>query len=106
MDAHSQSSFEARLEIFKDDLRAIRIANEVLNRAATMRAVEAAEMCASVLSGERRQSVLFTWRGERGEFGKQGFRLSRRGGLLPAGSRTHLSELARLDCPVCGDAPR
>ena len=39
-----QSSFEARLEIFKDDLRAIRIANEVLNRAATMRAVEAAEI--------------------------------------------------------------
>lgn len=39
-----QASFEARLEIFKDDLRAIRIANEVLNRAATMRAVEAAEI--------------------------------------------------------------
>jgi hypothetical protein len=36
-------SIEARLDIFKDDLRAIRIANEVLNRAATMRAVEAAE---------------------------------------------------------------
>lgn len=36
-------SMEARLDIFKDDLRAIRIANEVLNRAATMRAVEAAE---------------------------------------------------------------
>jgi hypothetical protein len=36
-------SAEARLDIFKDDLRAIRIANEVLNRAATMRAVEAAE---------------------------------------------------------------
>lgn len=36
-------SVEARLDIFKDDLRAIRIANEVLNRAATMRAVEAAE---------------------------------------------------------------
>ena len=29
--------------MFRDDLRAIRIANEVLNRAATMRAVEAAE---------------------------------------------------------------
>jgi hypothetical protein len=39
-----QSAFEARLEIFKDDLRAIRIANEVLNRAATMRAVEASEI--------------------------------------------------------------
>ncbi len=39
-----QASLEARLEIFKDDLRAIRIANEVLNRAATMRAVEAAEI--------------------------------------------------------------
>lgn len=36
-------AFEARLDVFKDDLRAIRIANEVLNRAATMRAVEAAE---------------------------------------------------------------
>jgi hypothetical protein len=36
-------SIEARLDVFKDDLRAIRIANEVLNRAATMRAVEAAE---------------------------------------------------------------
>ena len=36
-------SLEARLDIFRDDLRAIRIANEVLNRAATMRAVEAAE---------------------------------------------------------------
>lgn len=36
-------AFEARLDIFRDDLRAIRIANEVLNRAATMRAVEAAE---------------------------------------------------------------
>ena len=36
-------SLQARLDIFKDDLRAIRIANEVLNRAATMRAVEAAE---------------------------------------------------------------
>src|SRR5579884_3086505 len=36
-------SVEARLDIFRDDLRAIRIANEVLNRAATMRAVEAAE---------------------------------------------------------------
>jgi len=39
-----QASFEARLEVFKDDLRAIRIANEVLNRAATMRAVEASEI--------------------------------------------------------------
>jgi hypothetical protein len=38
-----EMSIEARLEIFKDDLRAIRIANEVLNRAETMRAVEAAE---------------------------------------------------------------
>src|SRR5437667_8676759 len=37
------ASIEARFDIFKDDLRAIRIANEVLNRAATMRAVEAAE---------------------------------------------------------------
>jgi hypothetical protein len=36
-------SLQARLDIFRDDLRAIRIANEVLNRAATMRAVEAAE---------------------------------------------------------------
>jgi hypothetical protein len=36
-------SVQARLDIFKDDLRSIRIANEVLNRAATMRAVEAAE---------------------------------------------------------------
>jgi hypothetical protein len=36
-------SLQARLDVFKDDLRAIRIANEVLNRAATMRAVEAAE---------------------------------------------------------------
>lgn len=39
-----EASFEARLEVFQDDLRAIRIANEVLNRAATMRAVEAAEV--------------------------------------------------------------
>lgn len=39
-----QSALEARLEVFKDDLRAIRIANEVLNRAATMRAVEASEI--------------------------------------------------------------
>jgi hypothetical protein len=38
-----QASLQARLDIFQDDLRAIRIANEVLNRAATMRAVEAAE---------------------------------------------------------------
>ncbi len=37
------ASLQARLDIFRDDLRAIRIANEVLNRAATMRAVEAAE---------------------------------------------------------------
>lgn len=37
------AAHEARLDIFRDDLRAIRIANEVLNRAATMRAVEAAE---------------------------------------------------------------
>lgn len=36
-------SLEARLESFRDDLRSIRIANEVLNRAVTMRAVEAAE---------------------------------------------------------------
>jgi len=36
-------SLQARLDIFQDDLRSIRIANEVLNRAATMRAVEAAE---------------------------------------------------------------
>lgn len=36
-------SLQARLDVFKDDLRAIRIANEVLNRAATRRAVEAAE---------------------------------------------------------------
>jgi hypothetical protein len=35
-------SLQARLDIFKDDLRSIRIANEVLS-AATMRAVEAAE---------------------------------------------------------------
>jgi hypothetical protein len=38
-----QASLEARLDIFRDDLRSIRIANEVLNRAATMRAVSAAE---------------------------------------------------------------
>lgn len=38
-----EASLEARLDIFRDDLRAIRIANEVLNRAATMRAVSAAE---------------------------------------------------------------
>lgn len=38
-----QASLEARLEIFKDDLRTIRTAHEVLSRAATMRAVEAAE---------------------------------------------------------------
>jgi hypothetical protein len=38
-----QVSLEARLDIFRDDLRAIRIANEVLNRAATMRAVSVAE---------------------------------------------------------------
>jgi hypothetical protein len=38
-----QASLEARLDIFRDNLRAIRIANEVLNRSATMRAVEAAE---------------------------------------------------------------
>lgn len=38
-----EAAFEARLDIFRDDLRAIRIANEVLNRASTMRAVEAAE---------------------------------------------------------------
>lgn len=38
-----EASLQARLDIFRDDLRAVRIANEVLNRAATMRAVEAAE---------------------------------------------------------------
>lgn len=42
--AAREAAFEARLDIFRDDLRAIRIANEVLNRAATMRAVEAAEI--------------------------------------------------------------
>jgi len=36
-------SVQARLDIFKDDLRSIRIAREVLSRAATMRAVQAAE---------------------------------------------------------------
>jgi hypothetical protein len=44
--AHARArdlSMDARLDIYRDDLRAIRIANEVLNRAATMRAVEAAE---------------------------------------------------------------
>ncbi len=41
--AAHQASLQARLDIFRDDLRAIRIANEVLNRAATMRAVSAAE---------------------------------------------------------------
>lgn len=46
-----QASLEARLEIFKDDLRAIRIANEVLNRAATMRAVEAAEIAIFEIRG-------------------------------------------------------
>src|SRR5581483_4961239 len=34
---------QARVDIYKDDLQSIRMANEVLNRAATMRAVEAAE---------------------------------------------------------------
>lgn len=38
-----EMSLEARLDIFSDELRSIRIANEVLSRAATMRAVEAAE---------------------------------------------------------------
>ena len=38
-----EASLQARLEIFQDELRALRIANELLNRAATMRAVEAAE---------------------------------------------------------------
>lgn len=47
-EAHARSQardlrLQARLDIFKDDLRAIRTANEALNRAATMRAVEAAE---------------------------------------------------------------
>jgi hypothetical protein len=37
------AALEARLDLFRDDLRSIRIANEVLNRASTMRAVEAAE---------------------------------------------------------------
>ena len=46
-----EASFEARLEVFKDDLRAIRIANEVLNRAATMRAVEAAEIAIFEIRG-------------------------------------------------------
>ncbi|MEZ5352301.1 MAG: hypothetical protein R2762_06655 [Bryobacteraceae bacterium] len=41
--AARDASLAARLDIFKDDLRAIRMANEVLTRAATMRAVEAAE---------------------------------------------------------------
>jgi hypothetical protein len=36
-------ALEARVEIFRDNLRAIRTAHEVLNRAATARAVEAAE---------------------------------------------------------------
>lgn len=36
-------SLEARLEIFRDDLRAIQASNRVLNHAATIRAVEAAE---------------------------------------------------------------
>jgi hypothetical protein len=36
-------ALQARLDVFRDDLRAIRIAHEVLSRAATMRAVEAAE---------------------------------------------------------------
>ena len=37
------AALDARLDLFRDDLRSIRIANEVLNRASTMRAVEAAE---------------------------------------------------------------
>src|SRR6058998_2319779 len=42
-DAAQELSVQARLDIFKDDLRSIRIAREVLSRAATMRAVQAAE---------------------------------------------------------------
>jgi len=42
-DAARDLSVQARLDIFKDDLRLIRIAREVLGRAATMRAVQAAE---------------------------------------------------------------
>ncbi len=39
-----RAALEASLDIFTDDLRAVRIANEVLNRAATTRAAEAAEV--------------------------------------------------------------
>jgi hypothetical protein len=39
-----EAAVGAKLDVFKDDLRAIRIAHEVLSRAATMRAVEAAEI--------------------------------------------------------------
>lgn len=37
------AALAANLDVFKDDLRAIRIAHEVLSRAVTLRAVEAAE---------------------------------------------------------------
>ncbi len=38
-----RASLTARLDLFRDDLRTIRVANEALNRASTMRALEAAE---------------------------------------------------------------
>jgi hypothetical protein len=41
--AARDAALAVRLDLFRDDLHAIRLANQVLNRAAAMRAVEAAE---------------------------------------------------------------
>lgn len=67
-------------------------------------ALEAAELVASVASGELRESALVTWRGDRTTFEDEGFRLSRRAASLASGARTRVRglALARTECPICG----
>lgn len=69
---------------------------------ASRTALEAANACGRVLSGEEPENVLVTWRGEIGAFERAGFQLSSRGDHILPGARVRLSDFGRLDCPICG----
>jgi hypothetical protein len=67
-------------------------------------ALEAASVALAVLSGEQKESVLASWRGDRKDFENSGYRLSPRGADTRHGARVFLTsrDLAVRACNVCG----
>jgi ThiF family protein/E2/UBC family protein B len=67
-------------------------------------ALEASNLAVSVLSGDQKETVLVSWRGDRKDFENLGYRLSARGADTKHGARVFLTsrDLARKECSVCG----